>query len=90
MHFEKLTKDFFCQIGQRMSDKVRFFAWRRGNVLVAFSLCMVQGDALYAEYVGFDYTAALEPASLSLRRSGHDQLGDQQRVQMGSQQRPNL
>jgi predicted N-acyltransferase len=60
MRFEKLTKDFFRQLGQRMRDKVRFFAWRRGNVLVAFSLCMVQGDSLYAEYVGFDYAVALE------------------------------
>jgi Peptidogalycan biosysnthesis/recognition len=60
MQFEKLTKDFFRQIGQRMSDKVRFFAWRRGNMLVAFSLCMMQGDSLYAEYVGFDYTVALD------------------------------
>jgi hypothetical protein len=60
MQFEKLTKDFFLQIGQRMNDKVRFFTWRRGNVLVAFSLCMVQGDSLYAEYVGFDYAVALD------------------------------
>lgn len=60
MQFEKLTKDFFRQIGRRMNDKVRFFAWRRGNVLVAFSLCMVQGDSLYAEYVGFDYAVALD------------------------------
>ena len=60
MQFEKLTKEFFREIGQRMGDKVRFFAWRRGNVLVAFSLCMVQGDSLYAEYVGFDYTVALD------------------------------
>jgi Peptidogalycan biosysnthesis/recognition len=60
MQFEKLTKEFFREIGQRMSDKVRFFAWRRGNVLVAFSLCMVQEDSLYAEYVGFDYTVALD------------------------------
>ena len=60
MQFEKLTKDFFRQLGQRMNDKVRFFAWRRGNTLVAFSLCMVQGDSLYAEYVGFDYTVALD------------------------------
>jgi len=60
MQFEKLTKDFFRQIGQRMNDKVRFFAWRRGNILVAFSLCMVQGDSLYAEYVGFDYAVALD------------------------------
>jgi predicted N-acyltransferase len=60
MQFEKLTKDFFRQLGQRMNDKVRFFAWRRGNMLVAFSLCMVQGDSLYAEYVGFDYAVALD------------------------------
>jgi predicted N-acyltransferase len=60
MRFEKLTKDFFHQLGQRMNDKVRFFAWRSGNVLVAFSLCMVQGDSLYAEYVGFDYAVALD------------------------------
>jgi hypothetical protein len=60
MQFEKLTKDFFRQLGRRMSDKVRFFAWRRGNTLVAFSLCMVQGDSLYAEYVGFDYSVALD------------------------------
>jgi hypothetical protein len=60
MQFEKLTKDFFRQIGQRMNDKVRFFAWRRGNMLVAFCLCMVQGDSLYAEYVGFDYAVALD------------------------------
>jgi hypothetical protein len=60
MQFEKLTKDFFRELGRRMSDKVRFFAWRRGNTLVAFSLCMVQGDSLYAEYVGFDYAVALD------------------------------
>jgi len=60
MQFEKLTKDFFRRLGQRMNDKVRFFAWRRGNKLVAFSLCMVQGDSLYAEYVGFDYAIALD------------------------------
>jgi predicted N-acyltransferase len=60
MQFEKLTKDFFRQLGQRMGDKVRFFAWRRGNNLVAFSVCMVQGDSLYAEYVGFDYSVALD------------------------------
>jgi predicted N-acyltransferase len=60
MRFEKLTKDFFRQLGQRMNDKVRFFAWRRENVLVAFSLCMVHGDSLYAEYVGFDYAVALD------------------------------
>ena len=59
LHFEKLTKDYFCQLGQLMPDKMRFFLWRQGEKVVAFSMCMVQQDALYAEYVGFDYAVAL-------------------------------
>ena len=42
-----------------MPDKVRFFLWRQGGKIVAFSMCMVQNDAFYAEYVGFDYAVAL-------------------------------
>lgn len=60
MRFEKLTKEFFRELGQRMNDKVRFFVWRRGNTLIAFSMCMVQGESLYAEYVGFDYAVAID------------------------------
>jgi len=59
LHFEKLTKSFFCTLGQRMPDKVRFFLWRQSGKIVAFSLCMVQDDAFYAEYVGFDYAVAI-------------------------------
>src|SRR5882724_5874299 len=86
MQFEKLTKDFFRQLGQRMNDKVRFFAWRRGNTLLAFSLCMVQRQLAVRGVRGFRLHRCTRPASLSLRRSGYDQLGDQQRVQMVSQQ----
>ncbi len=59
-HFEKLTEDYFRQLGERMKDKTRFFVWRRGNALVAFGMCMVQGDALFVEYIGLDYAVALD------------------------------
>lgn len=60
LRFEKLTKAYFLELGRRMKDKVRFFVWRRGNAMIAFSLCMVQGDSIFSEYVGFDYAVALE------------------------------
>lgn len=59
-HFEKLTKEFLCGLGRRMPDKVRFFVWRQRAQVVAFSLCMLEGDAIYAEYIGLDYTVALQ------------------------------
>ena len=60
MHFEKLTKAYFCEIGRRMPDKVRFFVWRQNGRAIAFSLCMIEGDAIYAEYLGLDYAVALD------------------------------
>ena len=60
LHFEKLTPEFLAQIGERMPDRTRFFLWRRGGRIVAFSLCLVHGDDFFAEYVGFDYAIAFE------------------------------
>jgi len=60
LRFEKLTKDYFHQIGRRMPDKARFFLWRQNGKLIAFSLCMVQGETLYGECLGLDYTVALK------------------------------
>jgi hypothetical protein len=59
-HFEKLTKDYFCSLGRLMPDKVRFFLWRQDGRIVAFTLCMTEGDAVYAEYIGLDYAVALD------------------------------
>ena len=59
LHFEKLTKAYFSSLGRLMPDKVRFFIWRQGGKIIAFSMCMVQSEAFYAEYVGFDYSVAL-------------------------------
>ena len=60
LHFEKLSKEYFCRLGRTMPDKVRFFIWRQNGRTVAFTLCMIEGDAIYAEYIGLDYTVALD------------------------------
>ncbi|HEX5210438.1 MAG TPA: GNAT family N-acetyltransferase [Pseudolabrys sp.] len=60
LHFEKLTKEYFCGLGHRMSDKNRFFVWRQNGKIVAFGSCLVQGDMIHAEYLGLDYTVALD------------------------------
>jgi len=60
LHFEKLTKSYFSQLSRLMSDKVCFFVWRQNTRIVAFTFCMTEGDAIYAEYIGLDYSVALE------------------------------
>lgn len=60
LHFEKLTHDFFADVGRLMPDKVRFFLWRQDGKIVAFILAMIEGDAIYAEYIGLDYKVALD------------------------------
>lgn len=59
-HFEKLTKEFFVAVGRAMPEKVRYFVWRQRGRVVAFSLCMVQGEEIYGEYLGLDYAVALD------------------------------
>jgi hypothetical protein len=60
LHFEKLTREFFRGVGRLMPDKVRFFIWRQDERIVAFALCMLEGEAFYAEYIGLDYSVALQ------------------------------
>jgi hypothetical protein len=60
LHFEKLTREFFCGLGRLMPEIVRFFIWRQDAKIVAFCFCMIEGDALFAEYIGFDYAVALK------------------------------
>lgn len=59
-HFEKLTPEYLCAVGRSMPDKTRFFVWRQNGSAIAFSMCMVQGDAIYDEYIGLDYSVALD------------------------------
>jgi predicted N-acyltransferase len=60
LRFEKLTKEYFIELSRRMKDKVRFLLWHRAGKLVAFSHCMVEGDCVFSEYIGFDYSIALD------------------------------
>jgi len=60
LHFEKLTKEYFCRIGALMPDRTRFFIWRKEGKIVAFSLCMLDSDGVWAEYLGLDYAVALD------------------------------
>jgi hypothetical protein len=60
LHFEKLTKEYFCGLGHRIGDKNRFFVWRQSGKIVAFGSCILQGDTVHAEYLGLDYSVALD------------------------------
>ena len=60
MQFEHLTKDFFLRIAREMPERVRFFIWRTGDRIVAFSLGLVCGDTIYDECLGLDYDVALD------------------------------
>ncbi|HUZ31781.1 MAG TPA: GNAT family N-acetyltransferase [Xanthobacteraceae bacterium] len=59
LHFEKLTKEYFCRLGKLMPDRVRFFVWRHNGKAVAFGECIVHGETMFAEYLGLDYSVAL-------------------------------
>jgi hypothetical protein len=59
LKFETLTKNYFRAIAQRMPELARFFIWRQDGKLIAFSFCLVCGDAIYDECIGLDYSVAL-------------------------------
>jgi predicted N-acyltransferase len=60
LHFEKLTKEYFCGLGSRLGDKNRFFVWRQNGKVIAFGSCLLQGDTIHGEYLGLDYSVALD------------------------------
>jgi hypothetical protein len=60
LHFEKLTKEYFCGLSSRLGDKNRFFVWRQNGKIVAFGSCLFQGDTIHGEYLGLDYDVALD------------------------------
>jgi len=60
LKFETLTQDYFRAVGQRMPEHARFFIWRQSGKIVAFSFCLVCGDAIYDECIGLDYRVALD------------------------------
>jgi Acetyltransferase (GNAT) domain len=60
MKFEKLTKEYLSQLGRNMPERTRFFLWRIDGRIVAFSVCLVHDGIIYDEYLGLDYSVALD------------------------------
>ena len=71
--FERLTKEYFCNLGKQMPERTRFFIWRQNGKAIAFSLCMVHGDTIYDEYLGLDYSIA-STSSLFLYAARHHHM----------------
>ena len=60
LKFETLTKDYFRELGRRMPERARFFLWRQAGRIIAFSVCLVHDGTIYDDYLGLDYTVALD------------------------------
>jgi predicted N-acyltransferase len=60
LKFETLTKDYFLAVAKRMPERARFFIWRQNCKIVAFSFCLLCGEAIYDECIGLDYSVALD------------------------------
>ncbi len=60
LKFEVLTKAYFMALGQKMGDKAIFMVWRQEGRMVAFNSCIAHQGVLRDNYVGFDYTVALD------------------------------
>ena len=60
LKFEVLTKSYFTSLGQKMLEKAFFLVWRQEGRMVAFNSCIAHDGVLRDNYVGFDYTVALD------------------------------
>jgi hypothetical protein len=60
LHFEKLTRDYFCRVGQVMPERALFFLILNEGKIVSFNLCLANGREMTSEYVGFDYSVAFD------------------------------
>lgn len=53
--FERLTKEFFINVGRNMQPNTKFFLYYVNGKLAAFNLCFVYRDLCIDKYIGFDY-----------------------------------
>jgi len=58
IQFEKLTRDFFLNIGDNLKPHAKFFLYYVNHKLAAFNLCFVYKDLLIDKFIGFDYDIA--------------------------------
>ena len=60
LKFERLTKEYLCTLGQRVPERTRFFIWRQDGKAIAFSVALVHDGTIYDDYLGLDYSVALD------------------------------
>jgi Acetyltransferase (GNAT) domain len=60
LQFEKITPEYFCNIGRAMSDRALFFLIFKDGKPVAFNLCLLKDSEICSEYVGYDYECAFD------------------------------
>jgi hypothetical protein len=60
LKFEELTQSYLCELGRRMGDRARFLLWRLEDRIVAFASTIVHNGVLRDNYIGLDYSVALE------------------------------
>jgi hypothetical protein len=60
LKFEELTKPYLCELGRRMNDRARFLIWRQEGRIIAFASTIVHEGVLRDNYIGLDYSVALE------------------------------
>ena len=60
LKFEELTKSYLCELGRRMNDRARFLVWRQEGRIIAFASTIVHKGVLRDNYIGLDYSVALE------------------------------
>jgi hypothetical protein len=60
LKFEELTVSYLCELGRRINDRARFFIWRQEGRIIAFASTLVYHGVLRDNYIGLDYSVALE------------------------------
>jgi GNAT acetyltransferase-like protein len=60
LRFEELNKTYLSELGRRMGDKARFLIWRLNGRIVAFASLLVHDGVLRDNYIGLDYSVALD------------------------------
>jgi predicted N-acyltransferase len=60
LKFERLTKEYLCELGRRLPERARFFVWRQNGRAIAFSVALVHNGTIYDDYLGLDYRVALD------------------------------
>jgi len=60
LRFEELNRSYLSELGRRMGDKARFLVWRLNGRIVAFASLLVHDGVLKDNYIGLDYSVALD------------------------------